>query len=91
MLSLLVAAVFFGAVWALLNDVHLRKPDNVPVTVFGTVEQVGYGLYTTYLYPFELTSILLLVAAVGAIYLSRGRGDEPRRRRRVEPGEGPGA
>jgi NADH-quinone oxidoreductase subunit J len=79
-LSLLVAAVFFGALWALLSDVRLRKPDNLSVTVFGTVEQVGYGLYTTYLYPFELTSILLLVAAVGAIYLSRGRGDEPRRR-----------
>src|SRR5213083_583168 len=25
------------------------------------------GLFTTYLYPFELTSILLLVAAIGAI------------------------
>jgi hypothetical protein len=40
--------------------------------VFGTVQQIGTGLFTTYLYPFELTSILLLVAAVGAIYLSRG-------------------
>ena len=28
-------------------------------------------LFTTYLYPFELTSLILLVAAVGAIYLSR--------------------
>jgi NADH-quinone oxidoreductase subunit J len=87
-LSALVAAVFFGAVWALLSDVQLRKPDNLTVAVFGTVEQVGYGLFTTYLYPFELTSILLLVAAVGAIYLSHGRGDEPARRRgrREDPG-----
>ena len=87
-LSILVAAVFFGAVWALLSDVRLRKPDNVSVAVFGTVEQVGYQLFTTYLYPFELTSILLLIAAVGAIYLSRGRGDAPGRRRdrREEPG-----
>ena len=29
------------------------------------------GLFSTYLYPFEVTSILLLVAAIGAIYLSR--------------------
>jgi NADH-quinone oxidoreductase subunit J len=79
-LSILVAAVFLGALWALLGDVRLRKPDNLPVAVFGTVEQVGYGLFTTYLYPFELTSILLLVAAVGAIYLSRGQGDVPARR-----------
>jgi NADH-quinone oxidoreductase subunit J len=104
-LSILVAAVFFGALWALLSDVHLRKPDNLPVAVFGTVEQVGYELFTKYLFPFELTSILLLVAAIGAIYLSRGGGDEPRVRRsrsapstalppqvgRVEHTEGPGA
>src|SRR5437870_8640604 len=38
-LSVLVAAVFFGAVWALLSDVRLRKPDDLPVAVFGTVEQ----------------------------------------------------
>ena len=88
-LSILIAAVFFGALWALLGGVHLRKPDDLPVAVFGTVEQVGYGLFTTYLYPFELTSILLLVAAVGAIYLSRGRGDEPRSGR--GHGEEPGA
>ena len=89
MLSLLVAAVFFGALWALLSDVHLRKPDNLSVSVFGTVEQVGYGLFTTYLYPFELTSVLLLVAAVGAIYLSRGRGDESPRRSGGGGGSGP--
>jgi NADH-quinone oxidoreductase subunit J len=88
-LSILVAGVFFGAVWALLNDVHLRKPDDLSVAVFGTVEQVGYELFTRYLYPFELTSVLLLVAAVGAIYLSRGRGGEARPRRGQR--EGPGA
>jgi NADH-quinone oxidoreductase subunit J len=71
--GLLVAAIFFGILWALLNGIHLRQPDSTDVSVFGTVEQIGYGLFTTYLYPFELTSMLLLVAAVGAIYLSRGR------------------
>src|SRR5512140_1999224 len=33
----------------------------------GNVEQVGWALYTTYLVPFEVASILLLVAMVGAI------------------------
>jgi len=37
---------------------------------------VAVGLFTTYLYPFELTSILLLVAAIGAIYLSRKKIDD---------------
>jgi NADH-quinone oxidoreductase subunit J len=90
-LGIVVGVVFAGFVYAQLQGIGFRAPDKVDLTVFGTVEQIGAGLFTTYLYPFELTSILLLVAAVGAIYLSRGRGDEPRRRRRVEPGEGPGA
>ena len=41
-----------------------------------TVQSIAVGLFTTYLYPFELTSILLLVAAIGAIYLSRKRIDD---------------
>ncbi|HSK11188.1 MAG TPA: NADH-quinone oxidoreductase subunit J [Vicinamibacterales bacterium] len=35
------------------------------------VEEVGWVLYTQYLVPFELASILLLVAMVGAIVLAR--------------------
>jgi NAD(P)H-quinone oxidoreductase subunit 6 len=38
-------------------------PDNVAL--------VGTMLYTDYLIPFELASILLLVAMVGAIILAR--------------------
>ena len=40
------------------------------------MQSIAVGLFTTYLYPFELTSILLLVAAIGAIYLSRRRIDD---------------
>jgi len=71
-LSILVAVVFGAFVYAQLQGIGFRAPDKLDMTVFGTVEQIGIGLFTTYLYPFELTSILLLVAAVGAIYLSRG-------------------
>ena len=35
------------------------------------VEQVGMMLYTNYLVPFEVASILLLVAMVGAIVLAK--------------------
>ncbi len=35
------------------------------------VQQVGWLLYTDYLIPFEVASILLLVAMVGAIVLAR--------------------
>ena len=39
--------------------------------VGGNVEQVGWMLYTNYLIPFEVASILLLVAMVGAIVLAK--------------------
>jgi NADH-quinone oxidoreductase subunit J len=71
-LGTLVALVFGGFIYGLLNGLRFRMPDKVDTSVFGTVQQIGAGLFTTYLYPFELTSLLLLVAAVGAIYLSRG-------------------
>ena len=40
---------------------------------FGSIEEVGKVLYTRYLLPFEITSILLLVAMIGAIVLTRGK------------------
>jgi NADH-quinone oxidoreductase subunit J len=44
-----------------------------PVTAAGNSEQVGTALYTVYLLPFEIASILLLVAIVGAVVLSKKR------------------
>ncbi len=40
-------------------------------TEIGTVEYIGHQLFTAYLFPFEVTSILLLVAIVGAIVLAK--------------------
>jgi NADH-quinone oxidoreductase subunit J len=40
---------------------------------FGGPVAIGETLFTQYLLPFEVTSILLLVAMIGAIVLSRGR------------------
>jgi NADH-quinone oxidoreductase subunit J len=37
----------------------------------GNTEQVGWLLYTSYLVPFEIASILLLVAMIGAIILAK--------------------
>lgn len=38
---------------------------------FGTLQDVGSKLFGTYVLPFELTSILLLVAIIGAVALAR--------------------
>jgi len=50
------------------------------VAGFGTPRHIGQLFLTKYLFPFEIASILLLVAAVGAVVLAR-------RRRGLEPEE----
>jgi NADH:ubiquinone oxidoreductase subunit 6 (subunit J) len=47
---------------------------------FGTPQHIGRLFLTTYLFPFEIASLLLLVAAIGAVVLAR-------RRRGLEPDE----
>jgi NADH-quinone oxidoreductase subunit J len=44
----------------------------------GLTSSIGAGLFTTYLLPFEITSVLLLMAIVGAITLARRGGMLPR-------------
>jgi len=47
----------------------VAAPVTLPVT--GNTEQVGWLLYTNYLIPFEIASMLLLVAMIGAIVLAK--------------------
>ena len=42
-----------------------------PMPVSGNTEQVGWLMYTSYLIPFEIASMLLLVAMIGAIILAK--------------------
>jgi NADH-quinone oxidoreductase subunit J len=44
-----------------------------PGTVPGGVAAIGRELFTDYLYPFEVTSVLLLAALVGVIALTKRR------------------
>ena len=48
--------------------------DGAPyVSCFGSPAQIGEALLTKFLFPFEVASLLLLVAAVGAVVLARRR------------------
>ncbi len=76
-LAKIAAAVAGGSLLlilvAALKDV---QPTGVPAgTVFnsqiGMVDQLGMKLYTDYLLPFELASVLFLVAMVGAVMLGK--------------------
>src|SRR6478672_337437 len=40
-------------------------------STYGTVEAFGQALFTKFLLPFELTSLLLLVALIGAVVLGK--------------------
>jgi NADH-quinone oxidoreductase subunit J len=71
---------FFGAVLlaAFLGLVSFVIQGALPQTegvIFGTFQgttvDVGRKLFTTYLLPFEVTSVLILIAIVGAIVLAR--------------------
>lgn len=45
----------------------------VGISNVGLTASVGTGLFTTYLLPFEITSVLLLMAIVGSMSLARRR------------------
>ena len=50
-----------------------RTPAGAPQPAFGTIEEVGNKLFTVYMLPFELTSVLLLIAIIGAVILAKRR------------------
>jgi NADH-quinone oxidoreductase subunit J len=58
-----------------------------------TTPQVAQAVFGTWVWPFELLSVLLLVALVGAFAVSRlvlhREGDDPARRRRTVPSDAP--
>jgi len=67
-LVLLVEAIYI----VVTQQGTLQAVETVSPT-FGSPVDIGETLFRQYVLPFEVTSILLLVAMIGAIVLSRGR------------------
>jgi NADH-quinone oxidoreductase subunit J len=67
-LALPVGALLFVQL-AVILTARRSGPPSVPVV--GGVESLGRLLFTDYLFPFELTSVLLLAAMVGVLVLAR--------------------
>lgn len=68
-----LALFIFGK---LATAIGLAAAGSVPVELteaqgYGTLKVVGRMLYSTFMVPFELASVLLLVAAVGAVVLAK--------------------
>jgi NADH-quinone oxidoreductase subunit J len=73
-----LVAVAMGAGVALSTIVALAVlrtplPAGDPAPGFGSTGPLADRLFTTYLLPFELTSVLLLVAIVGAVVIGKKR------------------
>jgi NADH-quinone oxidoreductase subunit J len=66
-LALLFVIVLAGGVFVRLGGAQPAADE------LGTVQMVGKYLFTDWVYPFELTSILLLIAIVGAIMMAKRR------------------
>jgi NADH-quinone oxidoreductase subunit J len=76
-----VGIVLFVEGWILLARRWAPGPLSSDVAApVGNTQAIGQVLYTRYLFPFEITSILLLVAMVGAVVIAKGRVPHLRRR-----------
>ncbi len=68
----LLAEIGAIALWGYVRPAAAATRVATPAATAGqNVEQVGWLLYTNYLVPFEVASMLLLVAMIGAIVLAR--------------------
>jgi NADH-quinone oxidoreductase subunit J len=67
----LAAVLFLQVVALLVASAGAPATDRPPVT--GGVQAIARLLFTDYLLPFELTSVLLLAAMVGVLLLARRR------------------
>jgi len=70
-LGIFLLVAFLGLI-SFIIQAALPKTEGVVFGGFqGTTADVGRKLFTSYLLPFEVTSVLILIALVGAIVLAR--------------------
>jgi NADH-quinone oxidoreductase subunit J len=76
----LVALATAGLLVTLLVDAFRRATVDLSAVEPGSAEAVGAAVFRTWVLPFEVVSVLLLAALIGAIVLSRREVGEPGRR-----------
>jgi hypothetical protein len=63
-------------VMATRDTALMKGPTAPPAEDFGTVGAAGLSLFRDFIYPFEAISLLLLVAVVGGVLVSRSHRQE---------------
>lgn len=72
--SVLAVLFLFGIIYAVLAGSLTGKAGAYsPEKMSANVEAVGEVLFTQYLFPFEIISVLLVAAIIGAVILSKKR------------------
>ena len=68
LIGLPMAIFLLGMLLSVFVEIPVVESPGVPV---GTPRDIGMSLFTDYLLPFEATSVLILVAIVGALVLAK--------------------
>jgi NADH-quinone oxidoreductase subunit J len=69
MLGVMLGVLFLYAIGKAISTYSGKF--QISVQEFGWTESVGKVLFTQYFYPFEIISLLLIVAMLGAIVLAK--------------------
>jgi NADH-quinone oxidoreductase subunit J len=64
--------LMFLSSFGLATKSFIKAQTMDPSSIRGTIENIGQILFTDYLLPFELTSLLLLIAIFGIVSLAQG-------------------
>jgi NADH-quinone oxidoreductase subunit J len=77
--ALLALLLVVQLVWALVTAAGTDVPVGARAgsETVSSVRALGRTLFTDYVFAFEATSVLILVAMVGAVVLARREGDQP--------------
>jgi NADH-quinone oxidoreductase subunit J len=85
LLGVVGAAYLLAVFWNVVKEgVPTDKSPPVVADTFGTVASIGDILFREFLYPFEAISLLLLVAIVGGVVVSRSHQKEVAAQRAAE-------
>ncbi|MBI3814516.1 MAG: NADH-quinone oxidoreductase subunit J [Nitrospinae bacterium] len=73
--GILIVGYIFIKIVRLIGNGDLPAKMEGAIQGFGTTKVVGLMLFTDFLFPFEIASILLLAAIVGAVILAKAKVD----------------
>lgn len=75
MLFIILIVVAYLSSLGFRKGLQLAGEESFTTANFGTVQGVGEILFTEYILPFELTSVLIVVAIIGVVAIAKRRLD----------------